>query len=823
MRIVIDMQGAQGASRDRGIGRYTRSMVREFLKAAYGHEVFLLFNGMLPDAIHAIRSELHGLFKPENVRVWFAQSPVCGIEPANATRRELAETIWEGAVRSLQPDWLLVTSMFEGLGDDAIAGAPADRNYAVGAILYDLIPLMFHHIYLRNDIQRRHYAKQLVQLERCDLLLAISQATAKDAWQVLKFPKARIAEIGAAIDEDFAVRWRGDSGGNSLLTRPYLLYVSGADDRKNHTRLISAYSRLPRAVRSEHQLALVGSFPPAIEDSFREQARAEGLADDEVVIIPSVSEQDLNQLYANCKAVVFPSWYEGFGLPVLEAMAFGKAVIGADRSSIPEIISNPNALFDPFDCDAMQAAMLKVLTDGQFRAQLEAEGVATNDRFTWQEVASKALDAMSNHKRAPTGGEAVVWTIDAIKAGEALDMISPDTISDCLARTFRRDTRRQLLLDVSELAQRDARTGIQRVVRSIVMSLLGNAPEGWIIEPVYAKPGIRGFFYAREFTDRFLGLEEPWHADQPVQVWAGDVFCALDLNHGVLLAQKDVLDGWRLDGVAVWTVVYDILPLRLPQYFPDGLENLHAQWAAGLVQHDGAMSISKAVSDDLLAWVKEQGIETHPHFQAQWFHLGADISQSAPSTGLPSDATELLAGLAARPTVLMVGTVEPRKGHAQSLAAFNQLWNAGHDVNLVIVGKEGWNVERLAQDLRQHRELGKRLFWLPGISDEYLDRIYDASKLLLSASEGEGFGLPLIEAAQKGVPLMIRDIPVFREVAGQFAHYFSDSLSPEVLASALTTWLDQHQAGQYLDSGEMPWLTWDKAASQFFERMIYPI
>lgn len=823
MRIVIDMQGAQGASRDRGIGRYTRSIVREFLKAADGHEVFLLFNGMLPDAIHTIRTELHGLFKPENQLVWFAQSPVCAIEPANAVRRELAETIWEGAVRSLKPDWLLITSMFEGLGDDAVARVPADRTYAVGAILYDLIPLMFHHIYLRDETQRRHYAKQLEQLGRCDLLLAISQATAKDACRILKFPKARIVEIGAAIDEDFAVRWSGDESLNGSLTQPYLLYVSGADDRKNHARLISAYSRLPRAVRAEHQLALVGSFPAVIEDSFRNHARAEGLADDEVIIIPSVSEQELNQLYANCKAVVFPSWYEGFGLPVLEAMAFGKAVIGGDRSSIPEIISNPKALFNPFDCDAMQVAICGVLTDSQFRAQLEADGLEAKQRFTWREVARKALDAVSIHERAPIDGEAAVWTIDAIKAGQALDTISPDAIGDCLARTFRRDTRRQLLLDVSELAQRDARTGIQRVVRSIVMSLLNNAPEGWIIEPVYAKPGVRGFCYAREFTDRFLGLEKPWHEDQPVQVWAGDVFCALDLNHGVLLAQKDVLDGWRLDGVAVWTVVYDVLPLRLPQYFPDGLESLHAQWAAGLVQHDGAMSISKAVSDDLLAWTKEEGVQTHPHFQARWFHLGADISQSAPSTGLPSDAADLLEGLAARPTVLMVGTVEPRKGHGQSLAAFNRLWDMGHDVNLVIVGKEGWNVGRLAQNLRQHRELGKRLFWLPGISDEYLDRIYDASNLLLSASEGEGFGLPLIEAAQKGVPLMIRDIPVFREVAGQFAHYFQDSLNPEVLARALAIWLEQHRAGQHLDSSRMPWLTWDEATAQFFERITTPI
>ena len=120
----------------------------------------------------------------------------------------------------------------------------------------------------------------------------------------------------------------------------------------------------------------------------------------------------------------------------------------------------------------------------------------------------------------------------------------------------------------------------------------------------------------------------------------------------------------------------------------------------------------------------------------------------------------------------MVATIEPRKGHHQTLKAFELLWGQGADINLVIVGKQGWLVEELIENIKAHSELNKRLFWQEGISDEYLENIYAESTCLIAASEGEGFGLPLIEAAQKGKPIIARDIKVFREVAGDYAYYF---------------------------------------------------
>jgi len=167
----------------------------------------------------------------------------------------------------------------------------------------------------------------------------------------------------------------------------------------------------------------------------------------------------------------------------------------------------------------------------------------------------------------------------------------------------------------------------------------------------------------------------------------------------------------------------------------------------------------------------------------------------------------------------MVGTLEPRKGHVQVLEAFEQLWQAGHGVNLVIVGKQGWGVESFVERLCAHPELNKRLFWLEGISDEYLEKVYAASTCLIAASYGEGFGLPLIEAAQHKLPTIARDIPVFREVAGEHAYYF-DGKSPDALAQSIKAWLTLHGADLHPKSNDMPWLTWKQSARQLFENIV---
>jgi glycosyltransferase involved in cell wall biosynthesis len=258
-----------------------------------------------------------------------------------------------------------------------------------------------------------------------------------------------------------------------------------------------------------------------------------------------------------------------------------------------------------------------------------------------------------------------------------------------------------------------------------------------------------------------------------------------------------------------------LLPVLKPEYFPPQADVAFAAWLTTVAaQADRLVCISAAVADELAAWLDANARQRQLP-QLAVVHHGADLDASSPSKGLPDDAQKLLASLAVTPGFLSVGTIEPRKGHLHMLDAFERLWADGADAQLVIVGSEGWTglpdaqrrtIPAIVQRLRQHPELGRRLHWLRGVSDEYLEALYGASACLLVPSEGEGFGLPLIEAARHNLPLIARDLPVFREVAGAHAQYFSGDGA--ALAAAVQSWLQQRAAGGIAGSGQMPWRTW---------------
>ena len=287
---------------------------------------------------------------------------------------------------------------------------------------------------------------------------------------------------------------------------------------------------------------------------------------------------------------------------------------------------------------------------------------------------------------------------------------------------------------------------------------------------------------------------------------------------------------YRNLGVKIFFLVHDLLPVRMPNMFPPGADAGHAEWLRAIANFDGAIGVTKAVADDLSVYLGEKNLTAGQRrgFKVAWSHHGADISSAAPSKGLPDDTKRVLGVLKSRPTFLMVGTVEPRKGYLQTLEAFSLLWDQGCEANLVIVGREGWvglpdearrTIPETVRRLRNHPELGKRLIWLEGVSDEYLEEIYSACNCLIAASEGEGFGLPLIEAAQHKLPIIARDIPVFREVASEYAYYF-DADTPADLAGVIKAWLQMFELGLHPKSNDMPWLTWVESARHLCEVLV---
>ncbi len=1246
MRIVIDLQGAQGASRNRGIGRYSLHFVQSLARLGTEHEIFIALNAAFADTIDPIRAALEGLVPQERIVVWEAPGTLAGIDPATSTRRRAAERIREAFLASLRPDWVLVTSMVEGfpLGNDP-NNLTSLHQYSLvptAAILFDLIPLIYPDTYLSNSARQNWYFEKIGHLRRASLLLAISESSKREAVEHLGFDPAAVVAIGTDCDVRFQPGHISAAQSNHLQTaynikRQFVLSFAGPnpDWRKNLDRLIAAYGLLPDGLRHDLQLVIVTSMQAGENERLLDLARKAGLVVSELVLTGYVPEEDLVALYNACTLFVFPSWHEGFGLPVLEAMRCGKAVLAANVSSLPEVVGREDALFDPFNERAIAGLIERTLIDDAFRHDLEGHSLAQNKKFSWEQTARKALSALEAaarsgsalpalpasalrqrrprlayvsplppeksgiadysaeflpeltrwyevdvivaqpevtdayirancpirsvdefraradrydrvlyhfgnslfhahmfvllddipgvvvlhdfflsgflaheelHGKAPHAwarsllnshgyravvdrftandkGEVVwrypanlsvlqgalgvivhsefsrrlanqwygdqasaelaviphlrarasaegpeaarqalrlasddllvcsfgllaptklnhrlleawlasplahdpkahlvfvgenhggdygqnllrliqespaperiritgwadaetyrrflaaadigvqlrtlsrgessgtvldcmnhglaticnahgsmedldrdgVWVLpDAFSDAELIEALTtlagdghrrrrlgayareiirtrhaparcatqyfdaierfysvveegmPTLLTDLVKQPLREEEwpllatsiarnfppaprRRQLLVDVSALVFTDLKTGVERVVRSILREWLHHPPDGFHVEPVYATMEALGYRYARRWTSRFLGIPDDWAEDAQVEAWPGDVFVGLDLNPHLVPAKHSFLRGWYSRGVKVWFVVYDLLPVLLPQVFPEEAQATHQRWLETISQFDGAVCISKAVKDELADWLATFGPRRERPLAISWFHLGADVQRSVPTTGLPPEAGRVLMQLSSRPSFLMVGTIEPRKGYLQVIAAFEQLWGSGIDINLVIVGKEGWKAlpERHRRDipetverLRQHPERSKRLFWLEGISDEYLEKVYAAATCLIAASYGEGFGLPLIEAAQHKLPLIARNIPVFHEVAAGDAHYFEDTRDPAVIAELIGTWLTSHESRATPMSPGMNYLTWKESAQHLLD------
>lgn len=369
--------------------------------------------------------------------------------------------------------------------------------------------------------------------------------------------------------------------------------------------------------------------------------------------------------------------------------------------------------------------------------------------------------------------------------------------------------RPQLLVDLSVLLHQDDQSGIQRVVRHTLAALRRAAPPRWQLRPVHAAGG----HYAYAETDQ-AGRYRP--GSVAIAVAPGDLFLGLDLCPDQVPAHAAVLADLRRHGVRICFVVYDLLPLTLPSMFAAGAAPWFERWLRTVAGGaDALLCISRAVADQLLDWLEQARVANPGTLMVDYFHLGADLEEPsrAARAPLPDPAGPALPpGL---PAFLMVGTLEPRKMHGQALDAFELLWRDGVAACLVIVGKPGWMTEQLQARLAGHPELGQRLFWLAQASDAELQQLYRRCSALLAASAGEGFGLPLIEAARHGLPLVVRDLPVFREVCGEHAHYFSGA-SPQ-LAAALRHWLALRAAGQAPDARGLPWLSWQESGARLLD------
>ena len=400
MRILIDLQSIQNGSRNRGIGRYTLALTRAIARNAASHQIFVLLNGLFPETIEEVRSMLSEFIPPEHILVFQACGPVAELNRKNSWRVYAAEIVREHFLSELAPDVVLVGSLFEGAADNTVSSIGlVNAKIPTAVILYDLIPFIYPEKYIASELARRWYFRKIDSLKRADLLLGISQSASMEAVDLLGIDQKRVVNIFSAADDSFTRVELSDEDRSKFLkrvgiSRKFLMYASAYDPRKNFEGLIKAFAALPKFLRNDYQLVLVCDLNDSNHKSLITLAEGVGLGKGEIVLTDFIPDGDLILLYSTCHLFVFPSLHEGFGLPALEAMACGAAVIGSNTSSIPEVIGRDDALFDPHSTSSMAAAINRALTDESYFASLKQHSLVQALNFNWNKSALVTIDAL---------------------------------------------------------------------------------------------------------------------------------------------------------------------------------------------------------------------------------------------------------------------------------------------------------------------------------------------------------------------------------------------------------------------------------------------
>jgi alpha-1,2-rhamnosyltransferase len=302
----------------------------------------------------------------------------------------------------------------------------------------------------------------------------------------------------------------------------------------------------------------------------------------------------------------------------------------------------------------------------------------------------------------------------------------------------------------------------------------------------------------------------------PLAHRAGDQLVLLDSSwHANFFPLAEQL---KREGVGIISVIYDLIPLTHPQFCDAGLVKVFNDWFDWIARTaDGYVAISTTIRDQVREEMLSRiGTQQVGQRWFDYFYLGSELDLSEADAKVDRGLLDMFQ--TNDPVFLMVSTIEQRKNHAYLLEAFELAWATGSKARLCIVGKIGWKCDALIERIRQHPELNRRLFMYNSLSDKSLEHAYSHATALVFPSHVEGFGLPLVEAMQRKLPAMASDIPVFREIGGDYMAYF-DLANPQSL-SDLVTGMDR--TGEFpaaLGLEQWRWLSWREASAQLVERI----
>lgn len=364
MRIGID--GRYITDHFPGIGRYVFNLVAELPKVA-PQASFVVFHD--PSAPNS-RYDLGKLADHPNLKLTPTDIPTRSLREQYGMRSlvKAQELDLLHSPYYVKPYWLHCSSVVN---------------------IFDLTPMLYPRLLPHRWTAWVFQVAASLAARRSNHIIALSESTKRDLTRLLGASQDKISVVHAAADERFRPldkeQWQPTLDRHSLPTR-YILYLGINKPHKNLIFLLRVFSRL----RTNAKLVLAGREDPRYPQA-REEVRRLGMTE-RVLFLGDVADSDLPALYNGALLFAFPSLYEGFGLPALEAMACGTPVVCSNTSSLEEILGNAAITLDPRDADAWVGALTGALENEQLRADLRAKGLARARTFSWEKTARETID-----------------------------------------------------------------------------------------------------------------------------------------------------------------------------------------------------------------------------------------------------------------------------------------------------------------------------------------------------------------------------------------------------------------------------------------------
>lgn len=339
-----------------GIGRYCRGLIAALGRVDQENEYHIL----MPEAMGQLPAW-------PNVRYRIIRIPV------------FKRRVWEQVAPQLVGPYDVLHFPYDSV--------VARKRGKFAVTIHDVKPLLFETLRPRpgwNSFVERVFIPD--RQAQVDHVLTISECSRRDIIERLRIPAERVSVAYPGIDRN---QFRPDSSERPQAdSHPYILCVVGSDPTKNVETLLDAFARLPRTLRQAHEVILVGDLRR--RQDVRDLMHRLGIAA-QVRFAGVVDDTQLVTLYQRAAALVFPSRYEGFGLPVLEAMACGCPVISSNASSLPEVVGDAALLADPSDSRAFAGHMELVLADAGLRRTLREKGLTRASQFSWDRTARETV------------------------------------------------------------------------------------------------------------------------------------------------------------------------------------------------------------------------------------------------------------------------------------------------------------------------------------------------------------------------------------------------------------------------------------------------